>query len=445
MNIIEIIEKKKNKKELTSLEIEYIVNDFIKDKIPDYQFSALLMAIWFNGMNDREINDLTKVMANSGKVLDLSLIPGVKVDKHSTGGVGDKTSLALLPMVAAAGIPVPKISGRGLGHTGGTIDKLESISNFQTNLPINKFKQIVKRINLSIIEANIELAPADKKIYALRDVTGTIDSIPLIASSIMSKKIAGGADAFVLNVTTGNGAFLQEYRDAISLGKKMVNIGSKNNKNTYVIISSMNQPLGYAIGNSLEIKEVISLLNNNGPDDLKELCLFLGSYMLYAGGFIKKQTEGIKILKKIILSGKAIKKFKEMVNYQKGDVRQIDNPDLLPRAKYKKDLFLQLKGYIKNIDARMVGEASMLLGAGRETKNDIIDLSVGIELKKKKGDYIKEDESIATIHYNDQKRFNLAKEKLQYAFCLDNNKPEKEPLLLAVIDQDGIKKPYQTE
>ncbi|MFW6148524.1 MAG: thymidine phosphorylase [Atribacterota bacterium] len=439
MGIIEIIEKKKNKRELTKQEIKSVVTGYLNTQIPDYQMSALLMAIWFNGMNDQEINDLTMIMAESGKIIDLSSIAGLKVDKHSTGGVGDKTTLALLPMVAASGVPVPKISGRGLGHTGGTIDKLESISNFQTNLSIDKFINTVKKVNSSIIETSIDLAPADKKIYSLRDVTGTIDSIPLIASSIMSKKIAGGADAFVLNVTTGSGAFLKKYSDAVSLGKKMVNIGIANKKETYVIISSMEQPLGYAIGNSLEVQEAIALLNNQGPDDFKKICLFIGSYMLIAGGVVKSHLEGIRIMEDIIKSGKAFRKLKEMVKNQNGDTKQIENPDLLPKTKYYKDIYSNKKGYIKKVNARMLGEASVHLGAGREKKDDNIDLSVGIFLKKKIGYPVQEKEVLAKICYNDEQKLKPAIDKVKNAFHIVERKPKEDPLVLAVIDRDGLK------
>ncbi len=440
MNIISIIEKKKNKKELTTQEIQFVIDSYLNEQIPDYQMSSLLMAIWFNGMTELEINDLTTSMAQSGEILDLSSISGIKVDKHSTGGVGDKTTLALLPMVAAAGVPVPKISGRGLGHTGGTIDKLESISNFQTDLPIDCFIKIVKKINISIISANPDLAPADKKIYSLRDVTGTIDSIPLIASSIMSKKIAGGANAFVLNITTGSGAFLKKISDAVSLGKTMVNIGINHNKKTYVIISSMNQPLGYAVGNSLEMQEAIALLNNKGPEDLRELCLFIGSHMLIAGGIVKKQQEGIHVLEEVLSNGMALGKLKEMVNYQNGDISQIDNPDLLPKSKYQREIYSSKKGYIDKVDAHMIGEASMLLGAGREKKDSKIDLSVGIILKKKTGHWVEAKEVLATLFFNDEKRFNMAKVLAKKAFHIIAQKPEDKPLILSVIGHNEIRK-----
>ncbi|MFW6130792.1 MAG: thymidine phosphorylase [Atribacterota bacterium] len=440
MNIIGIIEKKKNNKALSTEEIQFIIDNYLNGKIRDYQMSSLLMAIWFNGMTEREINDLTITMAKSGQTLDLSSISGEKVDKHSTGGVGDKTSLALLPMVAAAGVPIPKISGRGLGHTGGTIDKLESINGFKTNLSIRRFIEIVKDVNASIISANINIAPADKKIYSLRDVTGTIDSIPLIASSIMSKKIAGGADAFVLNITVGKGAFIKNINDAILLGKTMVNIGENNNKATYAILSSMNQPLGYTIGNSLEIEEAIALLNNQGPDDLRELCLCIGSYMLKAAKVISNPKDGVNILKEVLRNGKALAKFRQMVKSQNGDIRQIDSTDLLPKAKYKKNIYSERNGFIDVVDARMIGEASMALGAGREVKDAKVDLSVGIILKKKKGDYVSLKEALATLYFNDEKRYFNAKNIAKNAFHIIDKKPEEEPFLLAVIDKCGLKK-----
>jgi pyrimidine-nucleoside phosphorylase len=433
MDIINIIERKKNKLPLSENEINFIIAEYLKGSIPDYQMSAFLMTIWFNGMNYEETNNLTMAMSRSGKILNLDSIPGIKVDKHSTGGVGDKTTLALIPMVAAAGVPVPKISGRALGHTGGTIDKLESIKNFNTDLPIERFIENINKIKSSIISANIDISPADKKIYALRDVTGTIDSIPLIASSIMSKKIAGGADAFVLNVTVGSGAFLQNISDAISLGKIMVNIGKSNNKKTYAVISSMDQPLGYAVGNSLEVQEAIELLNNRGPSDLKELCLFLGSYMLVAGGIVKKHQDGIKLLEEIIISGKALNKFIEIVKNQNGDVNQIRKPFLLPKSKYQENIYSPKRGFIKKIDARTVGQAAMLLGAGRKKKDDNIDLSVGLILRKKIGDQIDVNDTMATIYYNNVESFNLIKESVPKAFYITDKKTSKKPLILKVL------------
>lgn len=433
MDIISIIEKKKNRLTLNESEIDFALNGYLEGSIPDYQMSALLMAIWFNGMNYQEINKLTMSMAKSGEIIDLSSIPGIKVDKHSTGGVGDKATIALIPMVAAAGVPVPKISGRALGHTGGTVDKLESIANFKTDLTVENFISSVKKINASIIGSTINIAPADHKIYALRDVTGTINSIPLMASSIMSKKIAGGADALVLNVTVGEGAFLNNFEDAISLGEIMVNIGKNNHKKTYAVISSMEQPLGYAVGNSLEVQEALELLNNKGPSDLKEICLFLGSYMLMAAGIVNKQKDGIKLLKKIIANGSALTKFMEIVDNQKGNVNQIREPKLLPRAKYKKDINSPFRGFVKKVEARIIGQSTMLLGAGRMKKGDDIDLSVGIVLRKKIGDWVNEKEPLATVYYNDKKKYDLIKDSILKAFHTTDKRPEGKPLILKVI------------
>ncbi|MDD4764650.1 MAG: thymidine phosphorylase [Atribacterota bacterium] len=439
MNIIDIINKKKNKKELTAFELEYVINGHIKGIIPEYQISSILMAIWFNGLSERETNDLTMIMAESGKILDLNKIPGIKVDKHSTGGVGDKTTLALLPLIGSAGVPFPKISGRGLGHTGGTIDKLESISGFQTNLKISKFIENVRKINASIINASNNIVPADKKIYSLRDVTGTIDSIPLIASSIMSKKIAGGADAIVLNVTVGKGAFLKKIDDAILLGEIMSNIGKKNNKDTFVIISSMNQPLGYSVGNSLEVEEAINLLKNKGPEDLKEICLFIGSHMLIAGGIVSSCPEVIEILKNKIENGQALEKLKQIVKMQMGDIKQIDDTCLLSKTKYQRKVYSEKKGYIKSIDAYKIGKASMILGAGREKKDDKIDLAVGIVLNKKEGDYISLKQNFATLYYNDERKSLVAHNIVKNAFSVSDEKPVKKPLILATIDKKGFK------
>ncbi len=440
MNIIEIIEKKKHNNKLSTEEIIFVVENYLNGKIADYQMSALLMAIWFNGMDNNEIYDLTISMAKSGKIIDLSSISEKKVDKHSTGGVGDKTSLILLPMVASLGVPVPKISGRGLGHTGGTIDKLESITGFQTDLTIENFIKNVKKIKASIISANINLAPADKHIYSLRDVTGTIDSIPLIASSIMSKKIAGGADAFVLNITVGRGAFIKNISNAILLAETMVDIGRKNQKDTYVVISSMNQPLGFAVGNSLEVQEVISLLNNKGPDDLKEICLFIGAYMLIAGNVTRNVEDGINMLKEVLENGKALNKFKQIVKSQNGDIAQIDKPDLLPKSKYQGEIYSEQKGFIDKVDALLIGDASRILGAGREAKDDAIDLSAGIVLKKKIGQKVNPKDILATLHYNDEKKYFLAKDIVKNAFHVIDKKPKKEPLLLSYIDEHGLKK-----
>ncbi len=439
MRFCDLIIKKRNGLKLNQKEIDYAIKEFDEGIIPDYQMSAMLMAIYFQGMDINEIKYLTMAMVNSGKTIDLSSIPGIKVDKHSTGGVGDTTTLALVPMVAAAGVPVAKMSGRGLGHTGGTIDKLESIEGFKTELSLNKFIDIVKKVGGSIISPTSDLAPADKKLYALRDVTGTIDSIPLIVSSIMSKKLAAGADAIVLDVTTGSGAFMQEYKDALKLGKIMVDIGLELGKETVAVVSNMDEPLGFAIGNSLEVKEAIEVLENRGPEDLRNLCLVLGAHMLKLGGAIKSYDEGKKRLEKILKEGTAFDKFKEMVTAQGGNPEIIDNPELLPLAKHCTKIKADISGYIQKIDSRLIGESAMLLGAGREKKESKIDLSVGIILKKKVGSKVNINEDLAEVYYNDSEKLKEAKKKLLSSFVIGNKKPQKLPLILATISKEGIK------
>jgi pyrimidine-nucleoside phosphorylase len=435
----DLIIKKRNGLKLTENDIKFMIEKYNEGKIPDYQMSAMLMAIYFKGMNNSEIRYLTKAMIDSGKIIDLSSIPGIKVDKHSTGGVGDTTTLALAPMVAAAGVKVAKMSGRGLGHTGGTIDKLESIEGFKTELSLNKFIKIVKKVGVSIISSTSDLVPADKKLYALRDVTGTVDSIPLIVSSIMSKKLAAGADAIVLDITTGSGAFMREYKDALKLGKIMVDIGLEFKKEIIGVVSNMDEPLGFAIGNSLEVKEAIEILKDKGPEDLRRLCLVLGSYMLKLGRVTKTYQEGKNKLEKILKSGVALNKFKEMIIAQGGNSGIIDNPELLPLAKHCTKIKANKSGYIQKIDSRLVGESAMLLGAGREEKESKIDLSVGIVLKKKVGNRININEDLADVHYNDSEKLKEAKKKLLSSFIIGNKKPVKLPLILATISRQGIK------
>lgn len=439
MRFCDLIVKKRNGQKLSEEEIKSMIKEFIEGKIPDYQMSAMLMSIFFTGMSNNEIKYLTMAMVNSGKIINLSSIPGIKVDKHSTGGVGDSTTIALAPMVAAAGVPVAKMSGRGLGHTGGTIDKLESIEGFKTELSIDKFIKIVREVGISIISPTSDLAPADKKLYALRDVTGTIESIPLIVGSIMSKKIAAGADAIVLDVTTGSGAFMKEYKDALKLGKIMVDIGLELEKETVAIVSNMDEPLGFAIGNSLEVKEAIEVLKNRGPEDLRNLCLELGSYMLKSGGVVNTIEDGKFKLMNIIEEGKAFNKFKEMVMAQGGNLRVIENPELLPLAKHCLKIKADKSGYIQKIDSRLIGESAMILGAGREKKESEIDLSVGIVLKKKVGSKIDISEDLAEVYYNNLEKLKEAKKKLLSSFTIGNKKPEKLPLILATISRQGIK------
>jgi len=435
----DLIIKKRNGLKLNEKEINYSIKEFNKGKVPDYQMSAMLMAIYFQGMDINEIEYLTMSMVNSGKIIDLCSIPGIKVDKHSTGGVGDTTTLALAPMVAAAGVPVAKMSGRGLGHTGGTIDKLESIEGFKTEISLNRFIKIVKEVGASIISPTSDLAPADKKLYALRDVTGTVDSIPLIVGSIMSKKLAAGADAIVLDVTTGSGAFMREYKDALRLGKIMVDIGLEFGKETVAVVSNMDEPLGFAIGNSLEVKEAIEVLKDKGPEDLRNLCLVRGSHMLKLGGVVKNYEEGKNRLEKLLKEGTAFNKFKEMVTAQGGNLRIIDKPELLPLAKHSIKIKADISGFVQKIDSRLVGESAMLLGAGREKKESKIDLSVGIILKKKVGSKVKINEDLAEVFYNDSGKLKEAKKKLFSSFVMGDKKPHKLPLILATISKEGVK------
>ncbi len=439
MRFYDLIIKKRDGQELTQEEINFMIKEYCEHRIPDYQMSAILMAIYFKGMSKREIKYLTMAMVNSGKIIDLSSIPGIKVDKHSTGGVGDTTTLALAPMVAAAGVPVAKMSGRGLGHTGGTIDKLESIEGFKTELSLNKFIDIVKKVGASIISPTSDLAPADKKLYALRDVTGTIESIPLIVGSIISKKLAAGADAIVLDVTTGSGAFIQEYKDALKLGKIMVDIGLELGKETVAVVSNMDEPLGFAIGNSLEVKEAIEVLKDKGPEDLRNLCLVLGAHMLKLGGVVMNYKEGKNRLKIILQEGTAFNKFKEMIAAQGGNPEIIDKPELLPLAKHCTNIKANISGYIQKIDSRLIGESAMLLRAGREKKQSEIDLSVGIILKKKVGSTVNINEDLAEVYYNDSKNLKETKNKLFSSFVIRDKKPKKLPLILATISKEGVK------
>ena len=439
MRFYDLIIKKREGHELTQDEIIFIITEYCENRVPDYQMSAMLMAIYFQRMNINEIKYLTMAMVHSGVIIDLSSIPGIKVDKHSTGGVGDTTTLALVPMVAAAGVPIAKMSGRGLGHTGGTIDKLESIKGFKTELSINQFINIVKKIGASIISSTSDLAPADRKLYALRDVTGTIDSIPLIVSSIMSKKLAAGADAIVLDVTTGSGAFMQKYKDALKLGKIMVDIGLELGKETVAVISNMDEPLGFAIGNSLEVKEAVEILKNRGPEDLRDLCLVLGAHMLKIGGVVKHYEDGKNKLEKILKEGIAFNKFKEMVTAQGGNPEIIDNPESLPLAKHSTKITSKISGFVQKIDSRLVGESAMLLGAGREKKESKIDLSVGIVLKKKVGSKVNINEDLAEVYYNDSEKLEEAKKKLFSSFVIRNKKMQKLPLILATISKEGVK------
>ncbi len=433
MRMYDIIMKKRNGGELTAEEINFFISGYTRGEIPDYQVSALMMAIYFQKMTETETHALTMAMAQSGDILDLSAICGVKVDKHSTGGVGDKTSLALTPMVAACGIPVAKMSGRGLGHTGGTIDKLESFTGFTTALTREQFIENVNRIGIAIMGQTAELAPADKKLYALRDVTATVDNMSLIASSIMSKKLAAGADAIVLDVKTGSGAFMKAESDARALAEEMVKIGRNAGRTTIAVISDMDQPLGRSVGNALEVKEAIDTLNGKGPEDFVELCFTLGSQMLIAGGKAKDAVQARAMLQNVIEDGSALKKLADFVEAQGGDVEQVYHPEWLPKASMVIPVPSSKCGYVNRIVCDEVGICSLILGGGRETKESEIDLSVGIILHKKVGDYVEEGESLAEIHANDEGKANMAKERFLAACSIADEKPEHRALIKAII------------
>ena len=400
MRVVDLIEKKQAGLALSQEEINFLIAGYTDGTIPDYQMSALAMAIYFQGMTEEEASYLTMAMVKSGDEIDLSAIHGVKVDKHSTGGVGDTTTLVLAPLVAACGVPVAKMSGRGLGHTGGTTDKLEAIPGFSVTLLPQDFIDHVNRYKIAVVGQSGNLTPADKKLYALRDVTGTVQSIPLIASSIMSKKIAAGADAIVLDVKTGEGAFMKTLADAEALAHTMVKIGHQVGRKTLAVISDMSQPLGYMIGNALEVKEAIQTLQGKGPEDLTELCLVLGGQMLLAANRVASLEEGKALLQEQIDSGRALEVFKTFLANQGGDTRIVDNPDLLPQARYQIPLLAQSSGVVSQWVADEVGVAAMMLGAGRETKEDIIDPAVGIELCAKVGDPIQEGQPLAILHSN---------------------------------------------
>ncbi|OQP04450.1 pyrimidine-nucleoside phosphorylase [Geobacillus sp. 44B] len=426
--MVDLIAKKRDGHALSKEEIDFIIRGYTNGDIPDYQMSALAMAVFFRGMTEEETAALTMAMVHSGDVIDLSKIDGIKVDKHSTGGVGDTTTLVLGPLVASVGVPVAKMSGRGLGHTGGTIDKLESVPGFHVEIDNEQFIELVNKNKIAIIGQTGNLTPADKKLYALRDVTATVNSIPLIASSIMSKKIAAGADAIVLDVKTGTGAFMKDLEGAKQLAKAMVDIGKRVGRKTMAVISDMSQPLGFAIGNALEVKEAIDTLKGKGPEDLQELCLTLGSYMVYLAEKASSLEEARVLLENSIQAGKALETFKVFLEAQGGDATVVDNPEKLPQAKYQWELEAAEDGYVAEIVADEVGTAAMLLGAGRATKESTIDLSVGLVLRKKVGDPVKKGESLATIHSNTE-NIEEVKEKLQKNIRISPT-PVRKPTLI---------------
>lgn len=432
LNILEIIAKKRDKKELSKEEINYFVTNYTNGNIADYQASALIMAIYINGMSKEEITNLTLAMAYSGEVLDLSEF-GIVVDKHSTGGIGDKVTLILAPIIASLGIPIAKMSGRGLGYTGGTIDKIESIPGYQTNIDIKTFKENVKKLGVSLIGQTLNLAPADKKIYALRDATATTESIPLISSSIMSKKIAAGANKIVLDVTCGSGAFMKNLDDAVKLAETMKNIGKLAEKETICVITSMEEPLGEAVGNSLEVIEAIDALNGKMKEDVKQVVLTLGAYMIKLAGKGEDIEENKRKMLEQIQTGKALAKFKELVQNQNGDISYIDNPNLFKKAKYILPVVSEKAGYIKKLDAKNVGEISVNLGAGRIKKEDEIDEAVGIILKKRIGDKVEVGEILGYIHANDEAKGKCAVSDLLACYEISSELVQKPECILKIL------------
>lgn len=433
MRMYDLIQKKRNGRQLSDEEITYIIQHYTAGNIPDYQISALLMAIYFQGLSKEETLSLTTAMAKSGDTLDLSGIHGKTADKHSTGGVGDKTSLILAPMVAAAGVRVAKMSGRGLGHTGGTIDKLESFPGFSTSVAPDDFIRQVNDIGIAIAGQTANLAPADKKLYALRDVTATVDQMSLIASSIMSKKLASGADSIVLDVKTGSGAFMKTLEDSRNLAAAMVDIGNRAGRKTTAVISDMNQPLGYAVGNSLEVIESIDTLSGKGPRDLTELCITLGSQMLYNSDIVSTPEEGKPILLKTLSDGSALQKLAQLVHAQGGDEHAVYDTSLLPHASIQEPLHAPRSGYIQNIHTDEAGMASLILGGGRETKDTVIDLSVGFILCKKIGDYVSKGEPLAILHGNDESKITAARKRLENAYMIGEEKINASPLIHEII------------
>jgi len=437
---IDVIRKKRDGGELSRNEIESLVNAYTRGDIPDYQVSAWLMAVVLRGMTRAETAALTDAMLRSGEVLDLSSIPGKKVDKHSTGGVGDKTSLVLAPLAAAAGVVVPMISGRGLGHTGGTLDKLESVPGFNVNLPVAQFRRVLETCGCCMIGQTAEIAPADRKLYALRDVTGTVESPYLICASIMSKKLAEGIDALVLDVKTGSGAFMKNEKDAVFLAELMVETGERMGKQVVALITDMDQPLGCMIGNALEVVEVVEVLRGRGPDDLRQLCLELAGWMLHLGGVSVSVAEGKEQSEKLIASGKALEKFRQMVELQGGDPRTIDDPTKLPQARHGMTLSSPKNGYLASLQCEQVGTASVILGGGRERKEDSVDPAVGIVLHKKVGDALSAGEPLATIYYNAETRAARARQVLEASYQIaDSPVREKRPLIHRVIGKPGEK------
>lgn len=433
MRMYDLILKKRQGNTLTKEEIQWMIREYTDGKIPDYQMSAMMMAVCFQGLDKEETYELTMAMAQSGEMLDLSGIEGVKVDKHSTGGVGDKTSLALTPIVASLGIPVAKMSGRGLGHTGGTIDKLESIPGFSTQLTDEQFEEQVNSIGVSIMGQTKDLAPADKLLYALRDVTATVDQISLIASSIMSKKLAAGADAILLDVKTGSGAFMKEESEAVKLAQEMVDIGKSAGRKMTAVITNMDEPLGMAVGNILEVKEAIDTLKGNGPKDFTELVETLASHMLILGGIAEKFDEALSMVRGAVRDGKALDKFKQFVSAQGGDTRYIDHPELFEQAHIIEEIRSEQDGFVERINAQEIGTCSLILGGGRETKDSQIDPAVGLVFSKKVADPVKKGDLLATIYGNDEEKVKQAVKHFKENFHIAKDQPEKPQMIKQVL------------
>jgi pyrimidine-nucleoside phosphorylase len=434
MKAVDIIIKKRDKKALTKEEIDFFIKGFVDNSIPDYQASALAMAILLNGMTDQETTDLTMAMAHSGETLDLTNVVEISLDKHSTGGVGDKTTLVVEPLVAACGLPFGKMSGRGLGFTGGTLDKMESIPGYRTDLSREEFIHQLKTEGIVLSGQSGDLAPADGKYYALRDVTGTVPAIPLIASSVMSKKIAAGANVIVLDVKVGVGAFMENLEEARELSKLMVSIAKLSNRKAICVLSDMNQPLGYAVGNALELKEAIDTLNGGGPEDFVEHCVLAASYLVWLGGKTETLEEGRKMVKGVLKDGSAFEKFKKLVQLQGGDVKYVEQPDLLPKAEYIKTIHAKQDGYVKFIHARKVGEASVDLGAGRAKKGDPIDFAVGLLIHQKVGNAVKKGDPLFTIHANQMDKLDEAVKRVEDAFEFSDEAVQPLPLFYEVIE-----------
>jgi pyrimidine-nucleoside phosphorylase len=439
MRAYDIIKQKRDGGTLARDEIDFMIEGFMKGSIPDYQISALLMAIYFNGMNSQESRDLTQAMIQSGKILDLSGIPGPKIDKHSTGGVGDKVSLILAPLVASAGVYVPMMSGRGLGHTGGTLDKLAAVRGLRVDLSEADLKDQLEQIGVAMIGQTENLAPADRRLYALRDVTATVDCIPLIVASIMSKKLAEGIDGLVLDIKVGSGAFMKTKADAVRLARAMVEIGEQTGCKAIALITDMDQPLGKAVGNALEVREALEVLRGGGPGDVRRLCVELGAWMMKLGGLEGDLPHARKKLGMLLDHQTALLKFKAMVIHQGGDPSMIEHPDLLPSSCQQLPVVSSQSGYVSRINAEDIGRAAMMLGAGRERMDSAIDPAVGIMLEKKRGDRVSKGDMLAMIHYNNDTQVYQVSRMVQEAYTITNRKPRPQPLIQGVVTQSGAR------